>query len=291
MAVFRVERTKDYTVMSNHHLRDKSLSLKAKGLLSQMLSLPENWDYTLAGLAQINKESKDAISTAVRELEQRGYIQRRQSVDAKGKFGKSEYVIYEHPMTNKPSPENPPSGDPPSEPPTPGKPAQLNIDTRKIDQKNTDLSNIQSYPIRQDGTGQRKSSGLGAETMEAYGRQLRDNIEYPLLITECGCDVERVDELVDLMLEVLCSCGPVIRVASQDYPAQLVKSRMLQINRQHILDVLQNLDDNRAKSPIKDMKQYLKTMLFNAAVCQNNYYAAMVARDLAGGIVATNSNS
>jgi predicted YcjX-like family ATPase len=66
---------------------------------------------------------------------------------------------------------------------------------------------------------------------------------------------------------------------------------MLQVNRQHILDVLQNLDENRAKSQIKDMKQYLKTMLFNATVCQNNYYAAMVARDLAEGIIATNSNS
>ena len=69
MAVFRVEKTKDFTVMSNYHLRDKNLSLKAKGLLSQMLSLPEEWDYTLAGLAHINKESKDAIRTAILELE------------------------------------------------------------------------------------------------------------------------------------------------------------------------------------------------------------------------------
>ena len=74
MAVFRVERTSDYTVMSNYHLRDKRLSLKAKGLLSQMLSLPEDWDYTLAGLCYINRESKDAIRTAIRELEQAGYI-------------------------------------------------------------------------------------------------------------------------------------------------------------------------------------------------------------------------
>ena len=65
MAVFRVEKNKGYTVMSNHHLRNKELTLKAKGLLSQMLSLPENWDYTLAGLSHINKESIDAIRTAV----------------------------------------------------------------------------------------------------------------------------------------------------------------------------------------------------------------------------------
>lgn len=69
MAVFRVERIKDYTVMSNHHLRNKNLSLKAKGLLSQMLSLPDDWDYTLKGLAAINKESVDAIRTAIWELE------------------------------------------------------------------------------------------------------------------------------------------------------------------------------------------------------------------------------
>ena len=65
MSVFRVEKTKGYTVMSNHHLRNHALSLKAKGLLSQMLSLPDDWDYTLQGLAQINKESIDAIREAV----------------------------------------------------------------------------------------------------------------------------------------------------------------------------------------------------------------------------------
>lgn len=78
MAVFRVERTKDYTVMSNYHLRDKVLSLKAKGLLSQMLSLPDNWDFTLSGLCHINRESKDAIRTAINELEKAGYIVRGQ---------------------------------------------------------------------------------------------------------------------------------------------------------------------------------------------------------------------
>ena len=74
MAVFRVEKTKNYTVMSNHHLRDKSLSLKAKGLLSLMLSLPEDWDYTTKGLARICRDGVDSIRSAVQELEQRGYV-------------------------------------------------------------------------------------------------------------------------------------------------------------------------------------------------------------------------
>jgi len=98
MAVFRVERNKGYTVMSNHHLRNKELTLKAKGLLSQMLSLPEDWDYTLAGLSQINRESIDAIRTAVWELEKAGYIKRRQGRDEKGKMTAIEYTIYEQPQ-------------------------------------------------------------------------------------------------------------------------------------------------------------------------------------------------
>ena len=99
MAVFRVERNSGYTVMSNHHLRNKELTLKAKGLLSQMLSLPEDWDYTLAGLSHINRESIDAIRTAVWELEKAGYILRRQGRDEKGKMTAIEYTIYEQPHT------------------------------------------------------------------------------------------------------------------------------------------------------------------------------------------------
>lgn len=97
MAVFRVERNTGYTVMSNHHLRNKELSLKAKGLLSQMLSLPEDWDYTLAGLSHINREKIDAIREAVKELEKAGYIVRSRERDEKGRLRGADYVIYEQP--------------------------------------------------------------------------------------------------------------------------------------------------------------------------------------------------
>ena len=107
MAVFRVEKTKDFTIMSNYHLRDKNLSLKAKGLISQMLSLPEEWDYTLAGLAHINKESKDAIRTTILELEKAGYITRHQTTTEGGRFGSNEYVIRERPLPHGPLTENP----------------------------------------------------------------------------------------------------------------------------------------------------------------------------------------
>lgn len=94
MAVFRVERNKGYTVMSNHHLRNKELSLKAKGLLSQMLSLPEDWDYTLKGLSLINREKIDAIREAIKELERAGYIVRSRERDEKGRLRGTDYIIY-----------------------------------------------------------------------------------------------------------------------------------------------------------------------------------------------------
>ena len=101
MAVFRVERNKGYTVMSNHHLRNKDLSLKAKGLLSQMLSLPENWDYTLKGLSPINRESIDSHPHGGRETEKAGYITRQQNRDGKGKMADMIYTIYEQPQPGR----------------------------------------------------------------------------------------------------------------------------------------------------------------------------------------------
>ena len=131
MAVFRVERTRDYTVMSNYHLKDKRLTLKSKGLLSQMLSLPDDWDYTLSGLSVINRESKDAIRSALNELEAAGYIRRRQTTAASGKFSSNEYIIYERPeepepLSGKPSSENPTTEKPMTEKPSSGNPTQLN---------------------------------------------------------------------------------------------------------------------------------------------------------------------
>lgn len=98
MAVFRIEKTRDYTVMSNHHLKDRTLTLKSKGLLSMMLSLPEEWNYTTRGLAAICREGVDSIGAALKELETKGYIKRSQLRDEKGKITDTEYVIYETPQ-------------------------------------------------------------------------------------------------------------------------------------------------------------------------------------------------
>ena len=111
-AVFRIERTRDYTVMSNHHLRNANLSLKAKGLLSMMLSLPEDWNYTTRGLAKICKEGVDAIGAALRELEAAGYIVRHKLRDRQGRISDTEYVIYEQPQLRKPDTDSPDTENP-----------------------------------------------------------------------------------------------------------------------------------------------------------------------------------
>ena len=140
MSVFRVEKSKNYTVMSNHHLRNTELSLRAKGLLSQILSLPEGWDYTIAGLANINKEGKDAVRAAVQELEKAGYIERRQTMDSGGKFGGNEYVVYESPRSVSPLSENPSTVNPSTEKPSTGKPL-----TENPTQLNKDISSKEIY--------------------------------------------------------------------------------------------------------------------------------------------------
>lgn len=127
MSIIRIKKTKDYTVMSNYHLKDKNLSLKAKGLMSVMLSLPDDWDYSVEGLSQILTEGKDAITSALKELEQYGYLTRTQSQDKQGKFNGYSYDLYENPFTVEPLAKNPLTVNPP----------QLNTNIQSTKELNT----------------------------------------------------------------------------------------------------------------------------------------------------------
>lgn len=292
MAVFRVERNTGYTVMSNHHLRNKELSLKAKGLLSQMLSLPEDWDYTLAGLSYINRESIDAIRTAVWELEKAGYITRRQGRDEKGKMTAIEYTIYEQPQPpalDCPILENPTPDNPTSE-----NPMQLNKDIQKTDlskkeKSNTDLSNNHSIPILSPNPSPLREETAeperkGTETADAYSvyeEIIKDNIEYEHFIKHTNIDRERLDEIVSLILETVCTKRKTIRIAGDDYPAELVKAKFMKLNCNHIEFVFDCMKENTTK--IRNIKQYLKAVLFNAPNTIDSYYTALVNHDMYGG--------
>ena len=159
MAVFRIERTRDYTVMSNHHLRNANLSLKAKGLLSMMLSLPEDWNYTTRGLAKICKEGVDAIGAALRELEAAGYIVRHKLRDRQGRISDTEYVIYEQPQPKNPDTPGPETASPDTEnpyldKPDTEKPAELNIEKSNTQKSITQGASTDSIPFREPAAAQ-----------------------------------------------------------------------------------------------------------------------------------------
>lgn len=103
MSTFRVNKNVNYTVMSNHHLQDKRLSLKAKGLLSYMLSLPDDWDYSLKGLTVGCKDGLDSVRTAVLELEEHGYVRHQKVRNAKGQIIDYDYQVYESPVEDAPA--------------------------------------------------------------------------------------------------------------------------------------------------------------------------------------------
>ena len=280
MAVFRVERNTGYTVMSNHHLRNKELTLKAKGLLSQMLSLPEDWDYTLAGLSHINREKIDAIREAVKELEKAGYIVRSRERDEKGRLRGADYVIYEQPQP------------PTSDLPTLENPTQLNKDISSKEQSITDLSSTHSIPFHslnplpyeQDEAAtppeRKRTEAKTNSAIEIYREIIKDNIDYDILIQDPKMDKDRLNEIVDLMLETVCTARKSIRIAGDDYPAELVKSKFLKLNSSHIEFVLDCMRENTTK--VRNIKQYLKAVLFNAPSTIDSYHTALVNHDLYG---------
>ena len=275
MAVFRVEKTKDFTVMSNYHLRDKNLSLKAKGLLSQMLSLPEEWDYTLAGLACINKESKDAIRSAVNELEQAGYITRRQTTTEGGRFGCNEYLIRERPVLPSPLPESPTTDSTPTAISMSENPTQLNINSSKTEKGKTEVSNTDSFLSQKN----MNRSEVTAEEMQSYRKIISGNISYDLLCREYPHQREQLEEILEILVETICTTRQTVRVAGNNFPSEVVKGRLMKLTAEHIRFVLGCLSRNTTK--IRNIRQYLLTTLYNAPTTIDNYYAAMVSHDLA----------
>ena len=270
MAVFRVQKTQNYTIMSNHHLRNKTLSLKAKGLLSLMLSLPEDWDYTTRGLASICKEGVDSVCATVRELEAAGYIIRRRIRDKNGQMRGMEYTVLEEPKPPQPEPEQaepscakPEQIKPKQEKPVQANPAQLNTKEQK-----KEITKNVSNPI------------CTADEREQYRDLIRENIEYDILAKNNPADRIRLDELVELMLDTVCSKRSSIRIAGDEFPAEVVKSRFLKLEAQHIQYVLDSLKDNPPH--IRNIKKYLLAALYNAPLTIENYYAAQINHDLYG---------
>ena len=285
MAVFRIERTRDYTVMSNHHLRNANLSLKAKGLLSMMLSLPEDWNYTTRGLAKICKEGVDAIGAALRELEAAGYIVRHKLRDRQGRISDTEYVIYEQPQLRKPDTDSPDTENPYMDKPDTEKPAELNIEKSNTQKSSTHGSSTDSIPFREPAAAQlpeRKGrDAMSVSEIENYRELILENIEYDYLCREFSTYREDLDEIVELMVETVCAKRKTTRIAGSDFPHEVVRSRFLKLDSEHIRFVMDGMQKNTTE--VRNMKQYLLAVLFNAPTTISNHYTVQVNHDMNTG--------
>ena len=313
MAVFRVERTRDYTVVSNYHLKDMNLSLKAKGLLTMMLSLPDTWNYTTRGLAAICKEGVDAIRSGIQELEKAGYIVRHQLRGGGGRITDTEYVIYERPvgqdgpdaappMPDEPCPDAPGAEEPGTEEPGTEEPGteEPGLDFPSLEnpymaepcmdgpwvekpaqlnmnQVNMNQENIDLSRLTEGQVRARGASGAGRvlhdDEVRALREQIRAQIEYGCILTVENR--EQVDEFVEIMLEVSLSESPTIRIGQgREYPTALVRERFAQINSSHIERILDAILENTR--PVRNTKAYLLAALFDAPASKENHYTMRV---------------
>ena len=306
MAVFRIDKTRDYTVMANFHLRDISLSLKAKGLLSLMLSLPENWDYTTKGLARICKDGVDSICATVKELEKAGYVQRRRLRDDLGRLAEVEYTILEKPVI--PAPEEPPKREKPvqeesKEPepvsPQPEAPKRENpvldnpvlfspvLDSPKLAcpkqaspelenpaQLNTNTSSKEKINTDLSNThsffpSAEETCNSGRTERRITSGDIRAQIEYEIMVQRYRRD--QLDELVEIMLEVALNRSPTIRIGRDaEYPTYFVQERFRKINALHIEKVMDGIAENRTR--VYNTKAYLMAALFNSVSTIEHHY-------------------
>ena len=300
MAVFRIEKNKNYTVMANYHLRDISLSLKAKGLLSLMLSLPEGWDYTTKGLACICKDGVDSICSTVKELEKAGYVQRRRLRNELGHLTEIEYTILEKPVRTAASEESLPdssekAGTPPKREkpvldypvldipeqafpeqaiPEQENPAQLNIQESITEKSITDLSSKDSFFPSTEAVPVNRQAPLTDGRTER--EQIREQIEYEIMRERYGR--EQIDELVEIMLEVSMNRSPTIRIGRDaEYPTSYVQDRLSRITAMHIERVCDGIRDNHTQ--VRNTKAYLLAALFNAVSTLDSYYTMQANSD------------
>ena len=306
MAVFRVERTKDYTVMSNYHLKDVSLSLKSKGLLAMMLSLPEDWNYSTRGLAAICKEGVDSIGNALKELETCGYIIRNRIRGGDGRITDTEYIIYEKPkasflntcfpdtsfpdtkstvtkspVTNSPDAKTPVTNSPYTENPymeesDTKNTAQLNTNKQSTNLSNTYKSNTQSFFPSSEENSEKKD---GRNEIHTLREQMKQQIDYEQIVTVYN--KSQVDEFVEIMMEVALSKSSTIKIGRDaEYPRAFVQERFTQLDSSHIEKVLEGMKENTTR--VWNAKAYVMAALFNVPSSIGNHYTMLVNHDMNG---------
>ena len=250
MSVFRVERTHDYTVMSNHHLKNRALSLKAKGLLSLMLSLPDDWDYTLQGLANISLEKVDAIRKAITELENEGYITRTRERDEQGRLRGTEYIIREQPISEKPTLEKPTLENPILGKPTLDKPTQAKPTLENPTQLNKKIYNKNKSSMYEE-IPQSNQSKEGTET------ELTEILQ--------KCELKSFESKTAQMLESAVRVlyyKQSIKLSGAVLPQTEIRNLLRRVNRDTLIDAVEVLRHN--ENEVQNPQGYLYSVILNA---------------------------
>ena len=320
--VFRVEKTANYTVMSNTHLKDRRLSYKSKGLLSVILSLPPEWDYTITGLAVIATDGVDSVKTAIKELEKYGYVTRSQLRDERGRMAQNEYFVYENPSDNpdfvsadtndttadeskkqslsmpkncrkanfylSPSTDKPLAENPSTDNPATDTIIKLNNNILNIKKSNHSFNPPQECGEcdrneRNDTQTQNDFSVISIKGREFYRSVICENINYFEAFAPYAEKRDDVNELVSIMTDVVCSSSPTIRVNGEFVSQEVVKSRFLKLTEEEIDYVLYALKHNSSR--IGNMRSYLITALYNSKSTMCNYYANMAYNDMRCGVM------
>lgn len=273
--------------MANHHLRNRELSLKAKGLLSLMLSLPEDWDYTTKGLSCICKDGVDSICATIKELEKAGYVKRRRLRDAQGRLSDLEYTILEKPAPLPSPPESPQRENPVVVKPDVVEPDVDNPELGKPHTENPAQLSIQEVNKQESITGQSNTHSFFPAGAPAEGQKdalderekIKHQIEYDWLWEQFRA--EPIDELVEIMLEVAMNRSPTIRIGRDaEYPTSYVQDRFSRITSMHIERVCDGIRDNHTQ--VRNTKAYLLAALFNAVSTLDSYYTMQANSDFGG---------
>ena len=244
-----------------------------------MLSLPEDWNYTTRGLAKICKEGVDAIGAALRELEAAGYIVRHKLRDRQGRISDTEYVIYEQPQLRKPDTDSPDTENPYMDKPDTEKPEELNIEKSNTEKSITYGSSTDSIPFRETAAArppERKGrDAMSVTEIENYRELILENIEYDCLKQRYPLYLDDLNEIVELLVETVCARRKTTRISGADFPHEIVRSRFLKLDSSHIEFVMDCLQKNTTQ--VRNMKQYLLAVLFNAPTTMNNHYTSPVS--------------
>ena len=260
MSVFRVERTHDYTVMSNHHLKNRALSLKAKGLLSLMLSLPDDWDYTLQGLAHISLEKVDAIRKAITELENEGYITRTRERDEQGRLRGTEYIIREKPISGKPMLENPTLDNPILEKPTLGKPM---LEKPTLDKPTQAKPTLENPTQLNKNIYNKNKSSMYEEIPQS--NQSKEGTETELTEILQNCELKSFESKTAQMLESAVRVlyyKQSIKLSGAVLPQAEIRNLLQKVNRDTLIDAVEVLRHN--ENEVQNPQGYLYSVILNA---------------------------